>query len=330
MKAGRPIGTIIVGAGYFGQKRLDACKSLQKEYRVVGVVDTDKKVLQHISKKYHVPVSASLSLFTNKADLAIIATPNAYHTKQCIDALSLGLHVLCEKPLATNYRDALRIVAASKRYRRFVKTGSNHRFIPYVEKAIELVKKGAVGKVLSINGAIGNNGAHVAGRWFWNPKLSGGGTLLDNGCHLVDIVRLLLGGITRCSAHTATLYWKKARTEDTGSAIFVTKDGRQAVISSSWTRWDGYLSLEVFGDKGCVITDSATENVVVINKNGTVTAKYNYSKDKTSSYQKELLYMKACIERGVAPKPDAKDGARVIQLIEAAYQSSRKKTWITL
>ncbi len=326
-----PLGVIIVGAGYFGTKRIQACLALKNDMRVIGVVDPAKGQREHILKHFQIPTYADLADVPRSPNaLAVIAAPNLYHGPLAKQALAAGLHVLCEKPLARTYAEADSIVRAEKRYGRFVKTGSNHRFISYVEKLLDLVKRGAIGHILTINGAIGNNGMQAQGKWFWDPTVAGGGTLLDNGCHLVDIVRYLLGDIAICTGHTATAYWKGAGVEDTGAAIFVTKKGQQAVISSSWVRWDGYLSLEVFGDKGFVTTDSASQIVTWGDTKGVIRERYDFTGDMSSSYEKELLYMKACIETGARPSPSAQDGAQVIRLIEAAYASSRKKQWITL
>jgi predicted dehydrogenase len=329
-KTHHPLRTVVVGGGHFGTKRIQSCLKLQGDFIIVGVIEPSKERAQEIINTYKLPVFSSFHALNVTADLAIIATPNAFHADSCINALSLGMHVLCEKPLAPTFIEAMRIVDASIKYHRFVKTGSNHRFIPFIEKTVSLVKENAIGHVLRINGSIGNNGEHVAGGWFWDKKLSGGGTLIDNGCHLIDIVTYLLYEISTCTAQTSINYWKKASVEDNASVLLQTGNGQLATITSSWTKWNGYLSLEVWGSEGYIITNSDTQIVVYGNKQGKILKTYDFTNDKTVSYQKELLYFKNCIEKGVSPEPDAQDGARVVRIIEAAYKASRLKKQIFL
>lgn len=327
----KKLRTVIVGCGCFGIKRLQSCKNLHDDFDVIGLVETDHNKARQVTKKYALQTKSSISDFAkSKINLAIIVTPNNTHSPLSVEALSLGMHVLCEKPLAISTPEANKIVSASKKYKRFVKTGSNHRFIPYIEKAISLVKTDAIGRVLRMNGSIGNNGEHVAKGWFWNKQLSGGGTLIDNGCHLIDIVTLLMKGMTLCSAQISTSYWGKASVEDNASVLLTTKDGRQATITSSWTKWNGYLSLEIWGSNGFIQTNSDSQLVIHGNKQGKVIKTYDFSQDKTVSYEKELLYFKECIEKGIPPEPDAQDGARVIRIIETAYTSARLKKHVSV
>jgi predicted dehydrogenase len=329
-KSKSPLRTIVIGGGYFGTKRIESCLFLHDDFTIVGVIDPSETQSKKIANKYAIPVFPSLREFSEAADLAIIATPNVYHAGSCVKALSLGMHVLCEKPLAPTFKEAKRIVDAAKKFGRLVKTGSNHRFIPYIEKAIALAKTKSIGRILRINGSIGNNGEHVAKGWFWDKKLSGGGTLIDNGCHLLDIVTYLMNDISMCTAQTSTNYWKGASVEDNASVLLQTNDGQLASITSSWTKWNGYLSLEIWGSEGFIQTSSDSQTVLYGDKHGNIIKIYDFTKDNTISYQKELLYFKECIEKNKLPNPDAQDGARVVEIIESAYKSSLSKKHISL
>lgn len=322
-----PLRVIVIGAGFFGTKRLEACLSLPKTFKVVGVVDPDESSQHRIHSRYNLPVASTLSQLKLTADMAIIATPNAYHATTSIDAMKRGMHVLCEKPLAISKHEATRIASASIKYKRLVKTGSNHRFFHTVQKAKEVVDKGGIGNLLFFKGSIGTNGERVSKRWFWNSSISGGGTFIDNGCHLLDIARMFLGDFVSCTATMTTSLWKQSGVEDVGSATYLTKDNRQAVITSTWIQWAGYLHIELWGDSGYIIIDSTTHDTVTIgNKNGTSII-YDYSNEKKDSYHRELLYMADCIHKHKQPQPNATDGVAVIKMIEAAYTSSKKRTW---
>ncbi len=323
----KPIRVIVVGAGFFGTKRLSACLALKNDFRVIAVVDPVVEQRNRIAKQFGVPVVSSLTHLVGDADLAIIATPNGFHKIMSIQAMKLGMHILCEKPLATTLADAKKIAAAAKKYHKIVKTGSNHRFFHTVQKARELYENGEIGKLLFFKGSIGTNGARVSKKWFWNPTVSGGGTFIDNGCHLLDIARMFMGDFTSCTAVMTTNLWKDAKVEDTGSAVYITRDKRQAVITSSWLQWAGYLHIELWGEKGYILIDSTTHDTVTIGAKEGVCATYDYSNEQKDSYHRELLYLAECIRNNRQPEPDANDGASVIKMIEAAYRSSKKREW---
>jgi predicted dehydrogenase len=321
---------IIIGGGFFGMKRLAACLSLPQDFRVVAVVDPSPAQQSVISKSFGVPVVSDLASLPEPADFAIVATPNAYHTKMSIEAIKCGMHVLCEKPLAPTVKEARQILAASKKYKRIVKTGSNHRFFHTVEKAKEIVHQGDIGKLLFFKGSIGTNGERVSKKWFWDASISGGGTFIDNGCHVIDIARMFMGDFKSCTASMTTNLWKTATVEDIGTAIYKTRDNRQSIITSSWLQWAGYLHIELWGEKGYIIIDSTTHDTVTVGgKQGTCIV-YDYSNEPKDSYHRELLYMADCIRNKKQPDPSANDGAAVITLIEAAYKASKKKAWVNI
>ena len=322
-----PLRVVIVGGGFFGSKRLQACLELSETFQVMAVIDPSEQQRFHVMNTYHIPAVESFSMLSKPAELAIIATPNIFHAEASIEAMKRGMHVLCEKPLATRVNDAERIVRAAKRYKKIVKTGSNHRFFHTIQKAKELYDKGSIGTLLNFKGSIGTNGSRVSRKWFWNKEWAGGGTFIDNGCHLIDLARMFLGDFTSVTASMETNLWKKAGVEDMGTAIFRTKDGRLATISSSWYQWAGYLHIELWGEKGYIIVDSTTHDTVTIGGVDGEVVTYDYSHEKKDSYQRELLYLESCIRKHAVPSPNASDGAAIIALIDAAYISSRDKTW---
>lgn len=329
----KKLRVLVVGCGYFGEKRIQACIRLKSHLSLVGVVDTDKKRARKTGISLHVPYASSIQKFllSTPADMAIVAVPNSHHAAVVCEALKNGLHVLCEKPLTTTVLDAKKIIRASKKYARFVKTGSNHRFFPTVQKASELIHKGKIGKVLCIHGNIGTNGSHTKHSWFWDKKTSGGGTYIDNASHVIDIARWFMGDFYTCVGSTANTYWRQTNVEDVAAGIYKTKDGRMATITSSWTQWTGYLNVEIWGDKGYILIDSKHKNTVTFGTNASGKQKiYDFSNKPVSSYDDELLYFTSCIRNNKEPEPNAEDGAKIIQMIEAVYTSAKQKKLIYL
>ena len=166
-----------------------------------------------------------------------------------------GKHVLCEKPVARNAQEALEILKISNETGKKVKVGSNHRYFSSVLKARQIFDSGYIGKVVSFNGRIGHNGERIGGSWFWDKEQSGGGAILDNGCHLLDIARWFMGDFVKGSGLTANAYWKDTEVEDTATGVFATEDGRVATINASWRLLSGYFHFELNGEKGYITVD---------------------------------------------------------------------------
>lgn len=323
----------VIGTGKFGSKRLDACRSASQAIDLRAVVDTDPDRAATAGAKYGVRHSTDLSsvLVDSEIEAVIIAVPNNQHAPLAIQALEAGKHVMVEKPLAIRPEQAEQIVQAAERNNRFVKTASNHRFFPTVIKAQELYQQGLIGEALSFRGAIGNNGSLTRDSWFWKKEIAGGGTMIDNACHLLDIARMFMGGFSMCLGQVANLYWKDAEVEDYATGIFVTDSGRQALITSSWTQWTGYFYFELWGDEGYIFVDSRGCDRVTIgdNRNGLVRT-FDYAGIPISSHQDELSYFAECIRQGRQPVPSARDGREVIKMIDGVYRSTESKIWVSL
>ena len=105
-----------------------------------------------------------------KIDVVAICTPNKFHKNIIIDALNSNKHVFCEKPLARNFKEAKEIYEISKKLKKTIQIGSNHRYFESVKYAKKLVDEGTIGDVLSFNGRIGHNGERLKNTWFWNKK----------------------------------------------------------------------------------------------------------------------------------------------------------------
>jgi predicted dehydrogenase len=260
-----------------------------------------------------------------------VAVPNVYHAGIVIEALKNGKHVLCEKPIATTITDARRIVDAARKYKKTVKIGSNHRFFQPVKKAYEIFQTGKIGKILAFHGFIGNDGKRIAGSWFWDKKIAGGGTYLDNGSHLLDIARMFMGDFSSCFGQVSNMYWKKAPVEDYGTGTFITTDGRFATVTASWFQEKGYINFEIWGESGYILFDTTNGDRLIVGKHTGVKPRiYTYPHAAHTSYQEELEYFASCIGKGTPVGPSAADGKKILEMVQGIYTSSKQKKWIRL
>jgi predicted dehydrogenase len=215
------------------------------------------------------------------------------------------------------------MVDATKSSKAFLKTGSNHRYFPNVMKAMELLKSKRIGDPIFFRGSIGHNGELLRGRWFWDPQASGGGTFLDNGCHLLDICRESLGDFQQCMGMISTSYWPVKPLEDNGFSLFRNSLGKTAMIQSSWIEWYGYMYFEIYGSEGFVIVDSRRANKTLFGRKGEDnTTLYDFSDVPARSHELELIDFMQHVRKNEQPQPSGEDGLRVLQMVDALYRSS--------
>lgn len=316
----------VVGVGWFGNKRISALTRISSaEIKWIVDINADraKQVANEVGSEYTTDIDVALS--DAEIDCVLICVPNKYHTETAIRALRSGKHVLCEKPLARNSNEAEMIVRIAKESKSFLKVGSNHRYFANVMKGIELIQKGNIGDPMYLRGSIGHNGELLKERWFWNHDIAGGGTFLDNGCHLLDIARVIFGDFNKCIGVVNTYYWPVKPLEDNGFGLYCDENGRTALVQSSWTEWDGYMYFEVYGTEGYVIVDSRRANRTLLGrKDRSDVELFDFSSYPANSHELELRAFIESIDQNTQPLPDGNDGLRIIQMVEALYRSSEQ------
>lgn len=321
----------VIGVGSFGEKRAGAVK-LCKKAELAAVSDMNMDKAKEVAKKLQVQCLDVQTLLSDKAiDVVAVCVPNKFHMPITVGALNAGKHVLCEKPLARNVAEAQQMVEAAKKAGKLLKTGSNHRYFSSVQKAYEIVKNGAIGNAVSFNGRIGHNGERLKNSWFWDKEISGGGTLLDNGCHLFDLARWFLGDFVEGGGLISNAYWKDCPVEDSATGVFITGDGKMATVNSSWRQLSGYFHFEISGSEGYITVDGrfdthGGDNLYWQSSKGKGEIdSVNYGHVKPNSYVLELEDFFSDIEKGVEPRPSGKDGLEVIKMVEAVYKSNGSK-----
>jgi len=315
----------IVGLGLMGQRRIAALRMIQ-DVKIIAVCDTDS------DKTKTTAAMTQCAGFTNYKDMleisdldcVVVSVPNTLHYEITASLLRAGKNVMCEKPLATTPEQAWDIVRIAKKQKVFLKTASNHRYMPNILKAHEIVTSGGIGKPLFFRGFIGHAGQRFSSKWFLDQQMSGGGTLMDNGCHLLDLSRWFLGDIIECKGYVDTMHLQIAPLEDNAFALLRMKNNTYAMISSSWTEWFGYLYFEIYGDQGFVIADCRYGNRVRHGRTNDDHVKaYDFSDLPPQSYQLEMTDLVARLSAHEQPLPSGEDGAKVVDVIHAIYRSSK-------
>jgi len=239
----------IAGCGLIGQKRAD---SLPSGY-LKAVADVSKDRAEKLAAKY--PDVTAYSdwqemIQRDDLDLIIVSTTNNWLAPITLAAVTAGKHVLVEKPAARHFSELDPVIEAAKKYRVNVMVGYNLRCHPAFIKAKEITQSGKLGPLLYIRGRYGHGGRPgYEKEWRANPEISGGGELLDQGVHLIDLSRWFLGEFTKVNGHTHTYYWKMP-VEDNGFMYLETATGQVAWLQVSCTEWKNLFSYEIFFEQG--------------------------------------------------------------------------------
>ena len=315
----------IIGLGSFGIKRAQAIKN-SKTAKLLCIHDISSKNLNKGKEILKVPESSYEQILKDKKiEVVCVCTPNKFHKKIIIDVLNAGKHVFCEKPLAKNLVEAEEIFNVAKNSKSTLQVGSNHRFFESVRYAKKLVDEDTIGEVLSFNGRIGHNGERLKDTWFWKKDISGGGTLLDNGCHLLDLSRFFIGNFSSGTGSISNAYWKDIEVEDTASGVFKTNEGKTATIFCSWRLLSGYFFFEINGSEGYINVDGrfdthGGDKIFWSTKKDNKFFSKDFSHIKPNSYQQEIDNFVSNLINKKKCSPSAKDALEVMRMISFVYK----------
>lgn len=325
------LGFAVIGCGRMGQRRIGLVRG-NPLADLVCVEDCDGDIARKVGEEAGCDHCSGWQNAVSRPDVdcVFVSVPNKFHHDIVIAALEAGKHVFCEKPLARNGIEAEEMVRAAARAGRFIKVGSNLRYFPSVLKARELVDGGEIGDIVFARGWIGHSGWQV-GTWYSDAEIIGGGTLLDNGCHLLDLLRWFLGEVESCTGFASTSYWPISPLEDNAMALFRFRKGTMAFVHSSWTEWSGYMYLEIYGSKGLVRIDNRGRSCIAsMSKKDGQSAVFDYSQEPPTSYVLEFDEFVNALRDNRQPLPSGFDGLRVVQMVDGVYRSSHLKQEIAI
>lgn len=271
----KKIKTVIIGMGRMGNTRLKALIE-HGGYEIVGLCDAD------ISKQkgYSVPFFSNWKQCIDDCapESVFVCTINGIIPDVVCYALEKGINVFAEKPPGKNLDDALRMQEVSKEYPHLVlKFGFNHRYHNSVIEAKALIDSGLIGEVVCARGVYGKTGSlNFANEWRNDVVTSGGGILLDQGIHMLDLLRYFVGDFSQVMSSVDNLVWKELETEDSAFAILKTKEGKVASLHSNALQWNHKFDLDIMCTNGYVAL------------NGLLTSTKSYGEERMTYYRKDL------------------------------------------
>jgi len=245
----KSFGIGIVGCGLIGNKRAKALGSLGKLIACadINIEKADKLANLYGAKAFNNWTSL---LEVSDIDIVIISTLHDSLAEITLAAVQSGKHVLVEKPAARSLAELENIIPIVKTHNVQVRVGFNHRYHRALLKAKEIVDSGALGDLMFIRARYGHGGrVGYDQEWRANPELSGGGELIDQGPHLIDLARWFLGEFTDVKGFAHTYYWDMP-VDDNGFMLLKTEKQQIAFLHASCTEWKNLFSMEIYGKQG--------------------------------------------------------------------------------
>jgi len=238
----------IIGCGLIGRKRADSLLGT----KLVACADTNLERAQQLASRFGARATSNWREVAEAPDLQIIviATPHDSLAEITMTAVKAGKHVLVEKPAARSAAELLPVVLEAEKRNALVRVGFNHRYHRAFRKARELVDANALGELMFLRARYGHGGRVGYDReWRSNVAISGGGELIDQGVHLIDLSRWFLGDFTKIEGTAATYFWDQ-KVDDNAFMMLRTAKNQTAFLHASATEWKNTFSMEIYGKIG--------------------------------------------------------------------------------
>jgi predicted dehydrogenase len=324
-----PFDLVLVGCGQIAKAYTDALARVA-DLRLVAAVDPAAAAADAFARRHGVPVHGSLEqLFAagTRAQAALVLTPPDRHEALATALLQAGLHVLCEKPLAPSIAAAERMLAAAAAAGRLLMMGSKFRYSADVLAAHDLLAAGFCGDVVLYENVFCSH-VDMATRWNARPEQSGGGVLIDNGCHSVDVARFLLGPIARVQAQ----FGRRAQpiaVEDTARLLFTSQSGALGSIDLSWSMHKETAAyVRVHGTAGTIEIGWQTSRQKRVGE--TDWTPFGHGYDKIGAFAAQLANFAGAIAGREVPIIGAADALASVAVIDCAYRSQREERWLSV
>ncbi len=248
------IRVAIAGMGVVGKKRRLYIKK-NTYFELVAICDIRFKDALHNEKGINVYFDHKKMIQEQNLDAIFVCVTNDIAPIVVSESLKKGLHVFCEKPPGKNVQDIEKIIGIEKKLKGLkLMYGFNHRFHDSVREAKSIIESGELGKIINLNGVYGKSKIITFNQDDWRKKreISGGGVLLDQGIHMVDLMRFFAGEFNEVNSFVSNSFWKHD-VEDNAYALMKTDSGIVAILHSSATSWRHRFSLSIALEKGALI-----------------------------------------------------------------------------
>ena len=332
----------MLGAGFVANFYMLGLKDVPGQ-EVKLVYSRTKQRADAFARQWSIPESTDdldAAINRDDIDLYLIALPNYVHKDVALKLAAAKKNQVCTKPLARNAREAKEMYEAVKAAGVIHGYAETEVFAPAVVRARQLIESGAIGRVLWVRSREAHSGPHA--EHFYNPDMSGGGALVDMGCHCIEAARYFIGKDVRPVEVFAwgNTFVHKVKAEDNALAIVRFENGAIGHLEVSWTSQGGLdLRNEVHGDQGSIFTDvtrGTPMTAFVKGEAGYIVEKADADRGWifpvpeeafTYGYQAEMKHFVECVREGKQPRETYADGYIVNAVMDAAYRSMKSGRW---
>ena len=328
----------IAGFGVVGKRRFQI---LRKKRNIHIISICDKTFNFKTKTKNNVQYFNNFSDLIIKTDIDIlfVCLTNDVAPLATMMALNNGIHVFCEKPPGRNVKDIKKVIRVENKKRNLkLMYGFNHRYHDSVIEALKIVNEKKLGKIINIKGVYGKSQMinFNSTDWRTKRKIAGGGILLDQGIHIVDLIRLFAGEFIVMSSIVSNNFWNYD-VEDNAYALIKSSSGVVGMIHSSATQWRHKFSLDINLEKGSINlsgilsgSKSYGEETLTLIKSNPVKDKgipkekiFSYKKD--SSWEREIdSFMHSIIYDKDVKNGNSNDALATMKLVENIYKSDKE------
>jgi predicted dehydrogenase len=334
----KPVRVGLVGSRFITTIHAESLKSVPQA-EVFGVCSPTPGHAEAFAARHGIPhhlTEYKKLLEMDELDMIVLGVPNDLHCRLTVEAAAAGKHVVCEKPLALNLREAERMIDACRKAKVKLMYAEELCFAPKYVRLKKLLDDGALGEPTLLKQAEKHDGPHAP--HFWDVQRAGGGVAMDMGCHAIEFFRWMLGKrpIRSVYAQMGTLVHKdKTRGDDNAVILVEFEGGCLGLAEESWTKLGGMDDrAEVYGSKGVAYADLLRGNSIVTYS----AAGYDYAVEKAGStvgwsftiyeeawnygFPQEMAHFVDCVRNDKPPLETGEDGRAVLEAIFAAYESA--------
>lgn len=329
------IRAAIIGCGKITQRLVLPCVINDRNTRISALVDSDLSLARKTARQFGLSESLALAdwekvVKRDDVDAVFIMTPNYLHAPISIASCENKKHVLVAKPMSLNLKEADSMITASRKNKVFLMVDQTLRFDPFHEAARSVLEKKSLGQIHLVRGRLGH-----AGPEYWNPKanwfikknLSGGGTFIDGGVHMLDLMLWLSAKKVKSVFASMVNVEKKLPVEDSASCLLKFTDGALGVVETSWCTRPYEVTASLYGKNGRLEISSGTEKFLRVFYADKL---ISLSVLKKSVYVSPYHYFSKCIRENKAPFVTGEQAKDSLAVILAAYESHRRKRWVDI
>ena len=342
----RPVGVGIIGSQFISTIHAEALRAYPHA-EIRAVASPTPGHAQAFAERLAIPhhlTDYKKMLAMPEIDMVVVGVPNDLHHRITLDAAAAGKHVVMEKPFCLNLAQADEMIAACRQAKVKLMYAEELCFVPKYVRLKQLLDSGALGKPTLVKQSEKHDGPHAP--HFWDVERSGGGVMMDMGCHGIEFFRWMLNRPKVKSVYaqmSTSVHGDKTRGEDNAILILEFEGGVTAMAEESWTKMGGMDDrAEIHGSQGVAYADLLHGNAIETYSAGG----YDYAVEKAGStkgwsftiyeeawnygFHGEMAHFVDCVQNDRKPLVTGEDGRAVLEVIFAAYESAREGRKVAL